>query len=411
MDALKPKTDLGLTVVDLFCGAGGLSSGFQKAGFTIVKAIDHHAAAVETYKHNLGDHVTKLEITEELKLLSSTVIVGGPPCQGFSSAGLRRAGDKRNTLVSVLARLVVTHRPLAFVFENVEGFLTGENGARVFDLLVPLVSAGYRIHLRKINVANFGVPQHRKRVLAIGGLGWEPTFPMPTHTAYGAPGAGLAAKDLPLCPSLSDALCGLPSPEEKAPGRPQGHFNAKLKEDDLPRIRSLKQGQTMKELPPELWHESYRKRAFRRVQDGTPTENRGGAPSGIRRLKGDEPCKAITSGAKSEFLHYSEDRYLTLRECARIQTFPDTFEFFGTIAEQSILIGNAVPPSFATILASHLKDEILGAKPDSRAGALLSFVPTLSAGMSPALERITAQVRTTFSKKALHMEQARFIWD
>src|SRR5262249_1410791 len=140
----------------------------------------------------------------------ANVIVGGPPCQGFSSAGLRRPDDERNSLVRVFSRLVARAKPLAFMFENVEGFLTGSRGDFVVDLLEPLLSAGYRIHLRKVNAANFGIPQHRKRVVAIGGLGWDPTFPEPTHTAYGAPGAHLAAKRLPRGPSLADALKGLP---------------------------------------------------------------------------------------------------------------------------------------------------------------------------------------------------------
>ena len=82
----------------------------------------------------------------------------------------------------------------------------GGRGQRVFDLLDPLIAAGYRIHLRKINAANYGVPQHRKRVIALGGLGWEPTFPAPTHTAYGAPGADLAARRLPRTPTLLAAI-------------------------------------------------------------------------------------------------------------------------------------------------------------------------------------------------------------
>lgn len=160
-----------LTVVDLFCGAGGLSLGLQRAGWKVMQAFDHFKAAVATYERNLGDHVSSANICEDLALPRSTMIVGGPPCQGFSSAGLRRSGDRRNTLVSVFAQLIVKHKPTAFVFENVEGFLTAEDGARVLELLEPLVAAGYRVHMRKVNAANYGAPQHRKRVLAIGGLG------------------------------------------------------------------------------------------------------------------------------------------------------------------------------------------------------------------------------------------------
>src|SRR5215471_6647308 len=155
--------------IDLFCGAGGLSLGLRLAGFDLVFAIDSSPPAVQTYRANIGQDVRQEQITNSIDLPDADVIAGGPPCQGFSSAGMRRPGDKRNTLVACFAQIVANNRPRAFVFENVEGFLTAEGGQRVLDLLTPLIAAGYRIHLRKINAANFGVPQHRKRVIAIGG--------------------------------------------------------------------------------------------------------------------------------------------------------------------------------------------------------------------------------------------------
>lgn len=385
-----------LSVVDLFCGAGGLSLGFRAAGFNLVWAADNNEAAIQTYRTNLGEHVVRQSITADTDPPEVAVIAGGPPCQGFSSAGMRRLGDKRNTLVTCFAQIIVRKRPQAFVFENVEGFLTAEGGKQVLELLTPLVAAGYRIHVRKVNAANYGVPQHRKRVIAIGGLGWEPSFPEPTHSAHGAPGAGLAATHLPLTPPLHEALAGLPPPDTKEPGNPVGHFYGPLVGIDLDRARALKPGQTMRDLPKELWHDSYRRRAYRRVKDGTPTERRGGAPAGVRRLVPDEPSKAITGGALSEFLHPSEDRNLTLRECARIQTFSDDFRFRGTCAEQAQLIGNAVPPLLATVIARVLAADLQVAKTQSAKGKLLSFVPTLSNGMSPILERVTEKVRTTF---------------
>jgi DNA (cytosine-5)-methyltransferase 1 len=262
------------------------------------------------------------------------------------------------------------------VFENVEGFLTAGDGARVLELLEPVIEAGYRVHLRKINAANYGVPQHRKRVLAIGGLGWEPRFPAPTHSAFGAPGAHRAASHLPLTPTLAEALTGLPAPSEKAPGIPPDHVSRALRDLDLVRATAMKPGETMRDLPEELWHESYRRRAFRRVMDGTPSERRGGAPAGLRRLHPDAPSKAITSGARSEFLHPSAHRLLTLRECARIQTFPDTFSFVGTASERALLIGNAVPPRLGRAVAEALSADLATAGDEQAGGALLSFVPT-----------------------------------
>jgi DNA (cytosine-5)-methyltransferase 1 len=394
-------TPIKSTVVDLFCGAGGLSLGLSRAGFRPICAIDHLAAAVQTYGDNLGNHVRVEEITDATQIPTADVIAGGPPCQGFSSAGLRRAGDARNSLVSVFAAIVAREKPKAFIFENVEGFLTSEDGNRVLDLLRPLIAAGYRIHLRKINAANYGVPQHRKRVVAIGGLGWNPPFPAATHAAFGAPGATLGGgRELPRTPTLLDAICDLPLPSTNGDiPAIADHTYRPLSPDDDKRAKLLKPGERMRDLPEEYWHESYRRRAHRRVMDGTPTERRGGAPAGVRRLQGDQPCKAITSGARSEFLHPTEHRNLTLRECARIQTFPDTFHFSGSASECALLIGNAVPPRMAEalgeVLVSALQEQASAREYDE--GALLSFVPTLSEGMSPALANTTEKVHRDFS--------------
>jgi DNA (cytosine-5)-methyltransferase 1 len=386
------------TVADLFCGAGGLGLGFRTQGFSIVWAADAFLPAVETYRRNIGDHVEEVRLNWDTVLPPCDIIIGGPPCQGFSSAGLRKPGDARNTLVAVFAHLVARHRPKAFVFENVEGFLTGEGGRWVTDLLDPLVTAGYCIHLRKVNAANYGVPQHRKRVLAIGGLGWDPEFPEPTHCATGAPGADLVAgKLLPLCDSVAKALDGLPDaacdPESAVV---TDHFSRPPNEMDRLRFEALGIGKTMKDIPEELWHETYRRRAFRRVMDGIPTERRGGAPSGLRRLDPDLPSKAITSGATSEFVHPTAHRNLTLRECARLQTFPDDFEFAGTQAQRTLLIGNAVPPRFANAIAAHLAHafrEITDRRSDA---GLKSFVPTNSNGMSPALQKTVDAVESRY---------------
>ncbi len=396
--------------IDLFCGAGGLSLGLAEAGFDVVFAADHDPLAVATYRRNLGDHVWCREIEESLELPEATIIAGGPPCQGFSSAGMRRNGDHRNSLVRTFATIVARYKPRAFLFENVEGFLTGEEGRRVMDLLSPLIAIGYRVHLRKVNAANYGIPQLRKRVIAIGGLGWGPTFPDYTHCAYGAPGAERSAQDKPFAPSLMDALRDLPTPATEPPGQPQGHFHSPLDADDLKRVTRLEPGQTMRDLPRALWHPSYQRRAFRRVMDGTPTERRGGAPAGIRRLRPDEPSKAITGGARSEFIHPFEHRNLTLRECARIQTFPDNFVFEGSGSEQALLIGNAVPPALAAVISGHLAAELGRFEPTDKPGTLLSFVPTASEGMSPALERVTKLVVSTFKGNDTPRKQLA-LWD
>ena len=399
-----------LTYVDLFCGPGGLALGFKDAGFKCVTAIDNSVNAIQTHQNNVTDEARLDEISEFTQLPASTVVIGGPPCQGFSSAGMRQADDKRSSLVGVFASLVVKYKPSAFAFENVEGFLTVDNGSRVLDLLVPVINAGYRVHLRKINAANFGVPQHRKRIIVLGGLGWDPEFPEPTHWAFGAPGASTHFTDLPPCPSFNDAIKDLPEPSPAPPGRPSGHFVKDSSPEAVARISLLKPGQRMRDLPEHLWHDSYRRRAYRRVMDGTPTDRRGGAPSGIRRLDPATPSKAITTGATGEFVHPTSDRFVTPRECARLQTFPDDFTFSASPGQIMTQIGNAVPPKLSFAIATALKASLRTATPTLPSGSLLSFVPTTASGMSPALQRMQQRVITTLSATAPAPESQLQLW-
>jgi len=387
------KTKSKFKVVDLFCGAGGLALGLEAAGFEVVTSADAWGPAVDTFNLNFSHEAQKVELDWGYELPEADLYAGGPPCQGFSSAGRRAPGDARNTLVAVFAHLIAAHKPTAFVFENVEGFLTGDKGRWVVDLLSPLVDAGYCISVRKVNAANYGIPQHRKRVLAVGGLGWNPGLPDPTHQAFDAPGAANVAKTSPLTPTVAEALAGLPVPTENGTPPPvSDHVFRVPNEGDLARIRALGPGQTMKDIPEELWHETYRRRAYRRVKDGTPTERRGGAPAGLRRLRPDTPSKAITSGAISEFVHPTEDRTLTLRECARIQTFPDEFQFAGNKSERALLIGNAVPPRLAQAVACHVFAAMSQRTKKALPPGMYEFTPTFSTGMSPALKRTEQMV-------------------
>lgn len=256
------------------------------------------------------------------------------------------------------------------------------------DLIDPLVRAGYCINIHKINAAHYGIPQHRKRVVALGGLGWNTGFPPVTHRAIGIPGAEHVGVGLPCCPTVEESLDSLPAakPRTRTLLDPLDHSYRLMRDDDLIRINTLKPGQTMKDLPEELWHKTYRRRAYRRVMDGTPTEHRGGAPAGLRRLIGNQPSKTITSGATSEFIHPIEDRMLTLRECARLQTFTDDFRFEGTLSEKALLIGNAVPPRLAMLLGLYLAKGLLG-KPDYSSPGLKSFIVSNASIMSPSLKQ------------------------
>jgi len=397
-----------LSSVDLFSGAGCLRLGLQMAGFDTLVANDNWPAAIETLKHNFDgakvspDDVRELSAADVLARsdgVTPLLVAGGPPCQGFTSAGARRASDKRNTLVGEFARMVAELQPKWFLFENVEGFLTISEGDFVVDLLDGVLDGGYQVRLRKVNVANYGVPQLRKRVIAVGSLGADPGFPCPSHHAYGAPGADIErTAALPPVPTVADALDGLGVPASSAQGEAiQGHFASRISESDALRFRLLLQGQTMRDLPRDLQHRSYPRRANRRVADGTPTERRGGAPAGLRRLRADEPSKAITSAASREFLHPQEDRCLTLRECARLQGFPDSFEFVGNRSEQATLIGNAIPPDIGEVLGRWIADQSCAHSTDTAdSSRLLEFQVSNGTAMSPALHSVVERINARY---------------
>lgn len=395
-----------LSTIDLFCGAGGLALGLETAGLRVCAHLDNWRTAVETLNSNFEESRAPVDVSkltaDNIRLLAGgaapQLLAGGPPCQSFTSAGRRRDGDPRGTLVGAYACLAAQVRSPLVVFENVEGFVTAGKGRFVFDLLMPLIEAGYWIRVRKVNLANFGVPQHRKRVIAIASLVGDPPFPDPTHSAWGMPGAQEIA-GCPATPTVEEALRCLPAPGSQH--APQGHLASPVGKLEQARIAALKPGQTMRDLPEDLWHESYRKRAYRRVMDGTPTERRGGAPAGLRRLRPDQPSKAITSAAVREFIHPTENRRITLREAARLQTFPDDFAFSGNSAEQATLIGNAIPPRFAEVLGksliAHLTRYAGAAQREPGEGALVEFSVTPAQQMSPALSRVVTEVSARFT--------------
>lgn len=169
----------------------------------------------------------------------------------------------------------------------------------------------------------------------------------------------------------------------------------------MERVLGLQPGQTMKDLPEHLQHESFRRRAFRRVMDGTPVERRGGPPSGLKRFFADEPSLTITSAATREFVHPTENRLLTLRECARLQTFPDSFVFVGGAASRIKQIGNAIPPLLSRTVAEHIANHYgfnvhygQADQPNFR------FRLTHAEGVSPALARTESLLNALVDNKA-----------
>ena len=343
------------------------------------------------------------------------ILLGGPPCQGFSSAGMKSGEDPRNSLIRHYVRLLEGIQPKWFVMENVEGLLTNDGGLHVHDAVAAFLNAGYAVNLEKVYAQGYGVPQRRKRVLIVGNrMGHDFVFPEAVTLFSGSifrKGEitfDTATSDLP--PATSDAatpLAHIGPPRNELQAYLRGdaktvtdHYSPELSGIQLERVRGLAPGQTMKDLSEHLQHESFRRRAFRRVMDGTPVERRGGAPSGLKRLFADEPSLTMTSAATREFVHPTEDRLLTLRECARLQTFPDSFVFAGSASSRIQQIGNAIPPMLARTVADHIaKTYGFQVRYDGSARPKLRFLLTRSEGMSPALARTVCALNELMESK------------
>ncbi len=323
------------TALDLFCGAGGLSRGLTDAGISVVGAIDSWEPAIRSYRENF-DHQAwiadagKLDAAKLSKMgFSGSVdlVVGGPPCQGFSIQRIGINTDARNDLIGSFARTVVSLRPKLFIMENVPGLLghRGREHLRRFENL--LSNAGYETTHKILDASEFGVSQVRRRVFVVGwpkSLGTRFEFPEPLSSAPR---------------SVRDAIGGLIEPPRDftpMPGDPL-HRRMKLSELNLQRLRHIPPGGGFEDLPVEL-----------RVDCHKAGAARIGHRNVYGRLAFDRPASTITarfdSFTRGRFAHPEQDRNITLREGARLQGFPDDHVFLGTQEEVAALIGNSVPP-------------------------------------------------------------------
>ena len=412
--------------ISLFAGAGGCSLGFKRAGYNILYALDINENAVETYRYNFPDTQCEMgdimscdfeKLLKNLKLKAGEldILIGGPPCQGFSTAGMRFWDDPRNGLLKHYVNALAILRPKWFIMENVEGLLTAKGGIYVYEAARAFIKLGYSIRIDKIYAQEYGIPQRRKRTFVFGNrLGMEFNLPEPLVHVHGR-----IFKNADV--TLRHTIGELPNPtlDKSSPicysGKPKheweeqlrdgnkklyDHYTPKIEGVQFERIKNLKPGQSMKDLPKSLHHESFRRRANRRVMDGMPTERRGGAPSGIKRLIFDEPSLTITGAAVREFIHPEDNRPLTLRECARIQTFPDWFRFQGNTSERIKQIGNAIPPLLAEIFAVHLLANY-GFEETKRTspGRLFAHTLTKATAMSPALTKTDNMLQELYKRK------------
>jgi DNA (cytosine-5)-methyltransferase 1 len=359
-------------VVDLFAGAGGTGTGFKDADFQIVGAIEIEPNAARTYTANLQVEVKRADITRMyprayrkrlgLEKRQLDVLVGCPPCQGFSRMRNGKGGDdKRNKLVLRYLRFVEEFMPRFALFENVPGISKTDYGKKFYEQLCNgLEKLGYAFVEREVDVADYGVPQHRVRVILIAGRDGEvPPFPKPTH---GHPKSReVKVADRKPWKTVRETIGNAKYPDLEASengeqdGKYPNHIASRTGERVLEFIKKVpKDGGSRSEVPSESWLKCH--------------VTHDGHKDVYGRLAWDRPANTITSGcnnpSKGRFVHPNQDRALTPREAAALQGFSDSFVFYGKrIATQ---IGNAVPPPLAYALAQALKEQIQAQLPESK---------------------------------------------
>lgn len=348
-----------LKIIDLFAGCGGLSYGFEMAGFEVMLGTDNWIDSLETFKANhknskiLCEDISKVKKEDILKLIDNRdvdVLVGGPPCQGFSLAGKRDSKDDRNKLVMEYVRVVKELKPKFFVLENVLGILSmkDERGNLVIDNLKKAFGKiGYKIAYKPLYAHHYGVPQKRQRVVIVGNrLGIDFEFPKPTHD-------GVKNKFI----TVGDAISDLPLLDKdfgeeitKYKNTPKSDYQKIMRKDSsllINHTKSAHSEQTTKVISfvPEGGNWKDLPKEYQNIRSYSNT---------WRRLDSKLPSVTIDTGHRHHF-HYKANRVPTVRESARIQSFPDNFEFKGTRTSQFKQVGNAVPPLLAKAIADKIK--------------------------------------------------------
>lgn len=354
-------------VVDLFSGAGGLSRGFMDAGFNVVLGVDFDAAALKTFKENHGnadaiqldlfkhENIDKIRDYLKAREIKLDVLVGGPPCQGFSLAGKREEFDKRNVLYSAMVKTAEVLKPTVVVLENVPGMLTLYDGAGAKRVKEDFERIGYTVNEPKILYApDYGVPQIRKRVFFVM------TLNKSIQGKYEYPIPELSENEYVTC---EDAIGNLPSlvnannysldqifeydkePQNeyerymrKNSSNIHNHTPTKHADETIRLISLVPEGKNYKALPKE---ELY-KRVFKYNE-------------ALTRYDSKKPSRTIDTGHRTHF-HYKWNRIPTVREAARLQSFPDDFIFYGNKQEQYKQVGNAVPPILGKAVAIKVKE-------------------------------------------------------
>lgn len=350
---MKPR------VIDLFAGVGGLSLGFEKKGFDVVLANEYDASIATSYIANhkntkmiVGD-ITSLDLEDIFGKLAGTidVVIGGPPCQGFSQKGQRKTiHDERNYLFKYYVSVVELVNPKYFVMENVPNLLTAEGGYFRREIEELFNKLGYSLEYGVLNASDYGVPQNRRRAVIIGKLdGDAPKLPVPKRNK------------VTIWDAISDLAyleSGEGSEEQEYKYPAESDYEKMLRKDSskLFNHRATKHSPLALErlalIPPNAGREVLpEEHLTKSIYSGTWT-----------RMKKDEISVTITTRfdtpSSGKFTHPFLNRAITVREAARIQSFPDDFHFVGNKGSQMKQVGNAVPPLLAAAIAEVIMNDI-----------------------------------------------------
>ncbi len=347
-NSLRGTTIKTLKYIDLFCGAGGFSLGFDKSGFENIFSVDIEEDFCKTYKTNFPTHklITKdiSQLTkEEIKKLTEShevdVVIGGPPCQGFSIAGnigRKFIDDPRNRLFKEFVRVVSIVNPKYFVMENVARLYTHNNHKTKEEIIEDFNKLGYEVKCTILNSADYGVPQIRKRVIFIGSrISNNILFPKVTHTKH---------------KTVKEYLDDLPILNSGEESHILNHKAMNHTKQMLEKMSFIKDGGDRKDIPIDLRPKSGDVRKY-------------------IKYNSNKPSITITGDMRKVF-HYSQNRALTVRELARLQTFPDSFEFKGSSISTQQQVGNAVPPLMAEAIAKSILNM---AKKDNKSKVLFDY--------------------------------------
>ena len=358
---------MGAKVIDLFAGVGGLSLGFEQKGFDIVLANEYDASIAEAYMVNhkktkmiVGD-ITTLDLEKTFGPYKGevSVVIGGPPCQGFSQKGQRKTiHDERNFLFKYYVKVVNLVKPTYFVMENVPNLLTAENGFFRKEIEDLFYFMGYSLNSGVLNASDYGVPQNRRRAVIIGKLdGNAPPLPTPLD------------KTVTIWDAISDLAylnSGEGEEEQNYKNAPQSEYQKKLREGSSVLYNHVATNHSplalerLSMIPPNAGREVLpEEHLTKSIYSGTWT-----------RMRKDEISVTITTRfdtpSSGKFTHPYLNRAITVREAARLQSFPDTFRFVGNKGSQMKQVGNAVPPLLAASIADVILKDMKEEKPNGQ---------------------------------------------